>query len=225
MRLRRRILALSDTNEVVIVIAMAFGYFAIEAALRLLQLDGAPVFVTLPLRYVMVCQVVLLIVIWTFLTARGWSPKDLGERPRIIDVFLGIPLAVAGYLPFPVLWWLLMSQAPDITDGSPTSLDLSGLDFKTIVAGAFVNSVFEEVLVVGYLMTALRKRFSDGAALHASVLIRVSYHLHLGSAAVLFILPLGYVFGYWYSRRRSLLPLVAAHTILDVIAFSLYRVA
>jgi membrane protease YdiL (CAAX protease family) len=226
--LRHRIRSLSDSTELIVVMAVGFGYFAIESLLRLLRINAAPMFVALPLHQLSVYQIVLLVLIWAFLAMRGWRLPDLGESPRVVDVPIGIALAVGAYIPFLLLWWLLlaMSQSTGVAaEGLPTPLDLSDLDFKTILTGALINSVFEEVLVVGYLMNAVRKRFGAGAAVHVSALVRLSYHAHLGVAAILSILPLGYVFAFWYRRRRSLLPLITAHTILDVVAFSLYRLA
>ena len=226
MWLRRTILSLSPATEVVVVITVAFGSFATQSALRLFRFDGAPSLTALPLRYVILCQVFLLGLLWIFLTIRGWRFSNLGERPRVIDVFLGIPLAVAAYLPFLLLAWLVMSPSTDSgAQPLPPTSALSGSSLGTIVAGALVNSVFEEVLVVGYLMTALQRRFGTSVAIHASALVRLSYHIHLGTAALISILPLGYVFAYWYRRRRSLLPLVTAHTILDVLAFSVLGIA
>jgi membrane protease YdiL (CAAX protease family) len=222
--LRHQILSLTDTAETWVVLGVAFGYFIIQSVLRFLRIDGAPVFVALPLRYLAVIQLAILAAVALFLRARGWRLDDFGRKPRPMDVLLGIPLVVAAYLPFVILWWLFAGHSTlPIERGAP--LDLSGLDIKTIVAAAFINSLFEEVLVVGYLVTSLRKRFSGALAIHASALIRLSYHVHQGATAVLSILPLGYVFAYWYARRRSLLPLVIAHTILDAIAFALYRIA
>jgi membrane protease YdiL (CAAX protease family) len=226
MRLRQTILRFSQATEIVVVIAVAFGFFAIQSVLRLVQFDEAPALTALPLRYVIPCQVLLFSAIWFFLSIRGWRLKDLSERPRVIDVFLGIPLAVAGYLPFLLLSWLLMSPATDIgAEPRGETIDLSGSDLETLVAGALVNSAFEEVLVVGYLVTALRRRFGCSVAIHASAMIRLSYHVHLGSVAVISILPLGYIFAHWYNSRRSLLPIVTAHAILDVIAFSAFKIA
>jgi membrane protease YdiL (CAAX protease family) len=226
MRLRHTILSFSPTTEIVVVITVAFGFFAMQSMLRLFQFDGVPALTALPLQYVILCQVLLFSAIWFFLTIRGWRLKDLSERPRVIDVFLGIPLAAAGYLPFPLLSWLLISPATDIGSeprGEPS--DLPASDLETLVAGALVNSAFEEVLVAGYLVTALGRRFGTSLAIHASAMIRLSYHVHLGAVAVISILPLGYMFAYWYSRRRSLLPIVTAHAILDVIAFSAFKIA
>ena len=195
MRLRQTILRFSHATEIVVVIAVAFGFFAMQSMLRLFQFDGVPALTALPLRYVILCQVFLFSAIWFFLTIRGWRLTDLSERPRVFDVFLGIPLAVAGYLPFLLLSWLLMSPATDIGPGPRgETLDVSASDLETLVAGALVNAAFEEVLVAGYLVTALRRRFGTSVAIHASAMIRLSYHVHLGAVAVISILPLGYIF-------------------------------
>ena len=52
-----------------------------------------------------------------------------------------------------------------------------------------------------------------------SALIRGSYHLYQGFGGFVGNLVMGLVFGWFYTRTKRVMPLVVAHTILDVVAF------
>lgn len=52
-----------------------------------------------------------------------------------------------------------------------------------------------------------------------SAVIRGSYHLYQGFGGFVGNLVMGLFFGWLYTRTRRVMPLVVAHTILDVVAF------
>src|SRR5690625_4345470 len=89
-----------------------------------------------------------------------------------------------------------------------------------LILAAIKNAVLEEVIVVGYLISRLEQiRWRAVAIIAASVLLRGSYHLYLGSAMAMGYVVLGVVFLLWFLRTRRVGPLILAHTILDVVAF------
>lgn len=93
-----------------------------------------------------------------------------------------------------------------------------------LILSALQNAVLEEVVVVGYLMTRLREfAWSVPATIVASAAVRGSYHLYQGFGAGLGNFVMGLVFGYWYHRSKRVLPLIIAHTILDIVAFVGYQ--
>jgi membrane protease YdiL (CAAX protease family) len=79
-----------------------------------------------------------------------------------------------------------------------------------------VNSFFEEMIVTGYMVTALSR---EGAALAitTSTLLRFLYHLYQGPLASISILPLGLLFGAVFWRWRNLWPLIVAHTVANLV--------
>lgn len=89
-----------------------------------------------------------------------------------------------------------------------------------LVLSALQNAVLEEVIVVGYLMTRLRQ-FGWGlpAVIATSALLRGSYHLYQGFGQFVGNVAMGVVFAWWFHRTGRVMPLVIAHTILDVVAF------
>jgi len=89
-----------------------------------------------------------------------------------------------------------------------------------LILSAVQNAVLEEVVVVGYLMTRLRQlRWGVPAAIAASALLRGAYHLYQGFGQFVGNALMGVVFGWWFHRTGRVMPLVVAHTLLDVVAF------
>jgi membrane protease YdiL (CAAX protease family) len=52
-----------------------------------------------------------------------------------------------------------------------------------------------------------------------SALIRGTYHLYQGFGGFVGNVVMGLVFGWLYARTKRVMPLVIAHTLLDVVAF------
>lgn len=89
-----------------------------------------------------------------------------------------------------------------------------------LLLAALENALVEEFIAVGYLMTRLRERgWLPWAVIAASALLRGSYHLYQGFGPALGNVVMGVVFAGIYRRTGRLLPLVVAHTLLDVVAF------
>lgn len=93
-----------------------------------------------------------------------------------------------------------------------------------LVLQALKNGLIEEVVVVGYLMTRLRERqWPVWAVLGCSAVLRGSYHLYQGFGPFLGNVVMGLVFGEYFRRRGRVMPLVVAHTLLDVVSFVGYQ--
>ena len=58
-----------------------------------------------------------------------------------------------------------------------------------------------------------------GAVIAVSAVLRGSYHLYQGFGAFVGNAVMGVLFSLFFLRTRRLLPLIVAHTILDVAAF------
>ncbi|HLS25377.1 MAG TPA: type II CAAX endopeptidase family protein [Beutenbergiaceae bacterium] len=89
-----------------------------------------------------------------------------------------------------------------------------------LILAALKNGLLEEVLVVGYLMERLEELgWRVWAIVLTSALLRAGYHLYQGWGPFLGNAIMGVVFAVFYVRRRRVMPLVIAHTLLDVAAF------
>lgn len=89
-----------------------------------------------------------------------------------------------------------------------------------LIASAVQNSVLEEVIVVGYLLRRLGQLgWTPMAALLASSVLRGSYHLYQGIGGFFGNVAMGVVFVLLYRRWGRVGPLVAAHALIDIVAF------
>lgn len=89
-----------------------------------------------------------------------------------------------------------------------------------LIASAVQNSVVEEVIVLGYLLRRLGQTgWSPLGALAVSSLLRGSYHLYQGIGGMLGNMAMGVIFVFLYRRWGRVGPLVAAHALIDVVAF------
>lgn len=89
-----------------------------------------------------------------------------------------------------------------------------------LILAAVQNSIVEEVIVVGYLMTRLQQfRWSVPAIIITSAALRGSYHLYQGVGPGLGNFIMGLIFGYWFHRTKRVMPLIVAHAVLDIVAF------
>ena len=92
--------------------------------------------------------------------------------------------------------------------------------YPVLILSALQNSVVEEVIVVGYLLRRLGQLgWTPMAALVASSVLRGSYHLYQGIGGFIGNMVMGAVFVLLYRRWGRVGPLVAAHALLDIVAF------
>lgn len=141
------------------------------------------------------------------------------RRPVIRDVPLGF--ALAALIGLPGLGLYALGRHLGITAQIiPAPTHALWWTVPVLLLAALQNAVVEEVIAVGYLMTRLREqRWGIPASIAASAILRGSYHLYQGFGQALGNLVMGVVFGWLYARTGRLLPLVIAHTLLDVVAF------
>ncbi|WP_443050840.1 CPBP family intramembrane glutamic endopeptidase [Streptomyces sp. H27-D2] len=102
----------------------------------------------------------------------------------------------------------------------PESLPEVWWKFPVLIASAVQNAVLEEAIVVGYLLRRLGQLgWTPMAALLASSLLRGSYHLYQGIGGFIGNMVMGAVFVLLYRRWGRVGPLVAAHALIDIVAF------
>ncbi|MEW2633866.1 type II CAAX endopeptidase family protein [Streptomyces sp. NPDC048389] len=102
----------------------------------------------------------------------------------------------------------------------PESLPDVWWKYPVLILSAVQNSVLEEVIVVGYLLRRLDQLgWTPLAALAASSVLRGSYHLYQGIGGFIGNMVMGVVFVLLYRRWGRVGPLVAAHALLDIVAF------
>ncbi|WP_432095793.1 CPBP family intramembrane glutamic endopeptidase [Streptomyces sp. bgisy100] len=102
----------------------------------------------------------------------------------------------------------------------PESLPDVWWKLPVLIASAVQNALLEEVVVVGYLLRRLGQLgWTPMAALVASSALRGSYHLYQGIGGLVGNMVMGAVFVLLYRRWGRVGPLVAAHALIDIVAF------
>lgn len=105
----------------------------------------------------------------------------------------------------------------------PESLPHVWWRIPVLIASAVQNAVLEEVIVVGYLLRRLGQlHYSPWAALGVSAALRGSYHLYQGVGGLLGNMAMGLIFVVLYRRWGRVGPLVVAHALIDIVAFTGY---
>jgi membrane protease YdiL (CAAX protease family) len=150
--------------------------------------------------------------------ARATIGLDPRGRPRFDLAAGGLLAAVIG-LPGLGLYFAARGLGINATV-VPAQLPHVWWAVPVLILSALQNAVLEEIVVTGYLLTRLRELgWRVGAAVAASSLLRGSYHLYQGFGAFLGNAIMGVVFALFFVRTRRVLPLVIAHTLVDVVAF------
>jgi membrane protease YdiL (CAAX protease family) len=152
---------------------------------------------------------------------RNRSDTDLGldlRRPGF-DAASGALLAVGIGVPGLGLYFAARALGANALV-APANLPKIWWAIPVLVLAAAQNAVLEEVVVVGYLLTRLRDlTWRPRYAIAASALLRGAYHLYQGFGGFVGNAVMGVVFAVFFQRTRRVLPLAAAHAILDVVAF------
>lgn len=138
------------------------------------------------------------------------------------DLAVGVGLSALIGLPGLGLYFLGRELGINATV-IPSGLDAYWWTIPVLLLAALQNSLVEEIIIVGYFMTRLREAgWSVAATIVTSAAIRGTYHLYQGFGAGLGNFVMGLIFGYWFHKRGRVMPLVVAHTILDIVAFAGY---
>ena len=135
------------------------------------------------------------------------------------DLAVGVGLAAA--IGIPGLGLYAAARALGLAvEVQASALNAAWWTIPVLILAALQNALLEEVIVVGYLMERLRElRWSAPAILAASALLRGSYHLYQGWGAFVGNAIMGLLFAEYYRRKRRVMPLVMAHTIMDMVVF------
>jgi membrane protease YdiL (CAAX protease family) len=140
------------------------------------------------------------------------------DRPRFD---LGWGTLLAACIGIPGLLLVYVAQLAGLNARIvPSALQSAWWAVPVLIIAAVQNAVLEEVIVVGYLITRLRSlQVPLGWVVVASAVLRGSYHLYQGFGAFVGNAVMGVVFALFFLRFKRVLPLIVAHSILDIAAF------
>jgi membrane protease YdiL (CAAX protease family) len=136
-------------------------------------------------------------------------------RDALLTVALAAVIGIPGLVLYFISYHLGFSLAVQ-----PSTLNDTWWRPISLTLSAFGNAFAEEVLVIGYLLTRLRQLgVRENNALFGAAVLRGSYHLYQGFGGFVGNLIMGLVFGRLWQKTNRLWPLVAAHTLFDVVSF------
>ncbi|MFT3876779.1 MAG: CPBP family intramembrane metalloprotease [Propioniciclava sp.] len=106
------------------------------------------------------------------------------------------------------------------TNVAPANLAAHWWTIPVLAGYAAMNGLLEEVIMLGYLL----RRFDQlglrpWTGIAVSAVIRGGYHLYQGFGGFVGNVIMGLAFGWMYRRWGRVMPLVVAHTILDLVSF------
>ena len=149
--------------------------------------------------------------------ARALVGADLRRPGR--DLALGTGLAALIGIPGLGLYVVARSLGLN-TQVSAAGLEAVWWAVPVLVLAAAQNAILEEVVMLAYLFTRWGQAgWRLATIIGVSALIRGSYHLYQGFGGFVGNIVMGVVFGLVYARTRRVMPLIVAHTLLDVVAF------
>lgn len=158
------------------------------------------------------------------------SARGKGTLRRIgLDVSrplrdLGYGVGLAAVIGIPGLGLYAAGRELGITvEVQAANLDSHWWTIPILVLAALQNGLLEEIIVVAYLTERLEDlRWGAAKIILTSALLRGSYHLYQGYGPFLGNVVMGVLFAWFYQSRwgrRRVMPLIVAHTILDIVAF------
>ena len=140
------------------------------------------------------------------------------QRPAF-DVGWGFGLAAAIGIPGLLLVYVAAKLGLNARI-VPAALNPVWWAVPVLILAAVQNAVLEEVIAVGYLMTRLRDlAYRTPVVIATSALLRGSYHLYQGFGAFIGNAVMGVVFALFFLRTKRVMPLIVAHSVLDIAAF------
>jgi membrane protease YdiL (CAAX protease family) len=163
----------------------------------------------------------VLLVLYLLHLAHGRARRLIGFDLTRPARDLGRGLAIAAAIGLPGLgFYLLARELGFNTSVQAANLSAQWWTVPALLAAALTNGLVEETVMLGYLLTRLADcGWRAGPALGLSALIRGTYHLYQGFGGFAGNIVMGLVFGWCYRRWGRVMPLVVAHTVIDVVAF------
>jgi membrane protease YdiL (CAAX protease family) len=232
---RRRLLG----TEVAVVLAVTLGLSALRSGLSLVDALLQPVplshqqvalnapaaqaaLVDLALQLAGVLQLLSWGALAAYLLLRGGvALRAVGlDATRPGRDALGA-VGLAALIGVPGLGLYLVAHALGVSVTiAPSTLTDTWWRLPVLVLSAAANAWAEEVVMIGWLLTRLRQLgVGDARAIGLAALLRGAYHLYQGLGGFAGNLVMGCVFGLAWRRTGRLWVLVAAHALIDVVAF------
>lgn len=161
-----------------------------------------------------------------------WEPGQNALRRIGLDFSrfggdLGRGILLAAVIGIPGLGLYAISRLLGLNVAVVASpLDAAWWTVPLLLLAAVRAGLTEEVIFIAYLFDRLRRLgWSWWAIILSTAALRGAYHAYQGVGAIVGNVVMGVVFGWCYKRWGRVMPLVIAHTLLDIVAFVGYPLA
>lgn len=157
------------------------------------------------------------------LSRTGRKFRDIGMKWSLRDIFIGLAVAVLGYIAYAIGYRLIWSVYYALY-GMPHVKNTAALfGHAGFLAVPFVllNPFFEELIVRAYVMTeVIELSRSTALAISLSTAIQFSYHLYYGWILALATSAQFLVFSVSFAIFRRAMPVIVAHAVFDLVGLS-----
>ena len=216
MRITKPIL--SEFIEFILVLIIGFGrsiYLSTNDLINQLNGFPAPVFEKTAFYYLAAEEITALPLILFFLKYRNWTLKDFNLEFKFNMFGIALILVILRLTINLVTILIINFLHLNIERASPVT---SHADITGIILIIIINSIFEELLVVGYIFKRL-ENLHPAIIIAISFIIRESYHTYQGLGYLPFSFSLAFVFGLYYIKYKKIWPLIIAHGLGNAINF------
>lgn len=211
---------LADILEIIIVIAVGLGLFIYASTDNILNHHterAVKAYNSADFYFIIIYELIVSAVLFDYLRSKHWTWKDFNLHFSIS--MIGIALLLVAIRNIIGIAGIKTLTALNIVDYTKEPTVLLQSNILGMVLMLIVNSVYEEMLLVGYLFKKLEKYGHPALIIFISFLIRESYHTYQGWGNVPMVLSLSLVFGIYYIRYKKLWPLIIAHCLGNVFVF------
>jgi membrane protease YdiL (CAAX protease family) len=212
---------MSNMAEVFVVLTLGFGLFIYSSTTEIISNSSAPTTQTYnsyDFVFIIVYEIVALTILAYFLKLRHWTLEDFNldfsVKMLVIAMLLVIIRETTGILVSQALKALRVVNPETITE---TSISLQS-NIVSIGLIVIVNSIYEEVLLIGYFFKRFEK-YHPAIIILISFIVRASFHTYQGWASLPKVFILALVFGLYYLKFKKLWPVIIAHGIGNIFHF------
>ena len=160
----------------------------------------------------------LLYIMWR--SSGGWGEFGITKPEPLMDGVLALVLFSLAWLTTIFLATALAAPAgagEDVIADRPSGL----VEHVLLVVAMIANSLSEEFFMRAYLITRLRQLGAHWiTAVVVSALLFASYHIYQGYSAITPVAVNGLIYGATFALTRRVWPLVASHTLYNLLIFT-----
>lgn len=228
---KRKVNTLPGLLEFIIVITASLGYF-IYSALQYTHFSDSNAtvisFGDAEIFHMLQYECTVLVFLFLFLKFQGRNFKSLGLSFSLDKITHGLILFISNYIVYLLLFRVfgdfLISTSNETSSAGVVAYSIN-LSLLPLLLFSIINPIFEELILVGYIVSVAGKRFGLIITVIISVLFRLSFHVYQGPLILLTILPMGILFTIYFWYKRSIIPLIIGHGVMDFLSFYVFMLS